>query len=101
MLYYRVNGLNDTKILFDYFDSSHGTLKSKKLKSYLLWKILHNKLLNKDNTFKKPNKKCYRSISKGHILIKDEFYTLSITESKRQLLYNSNNIFYNTKPLKL
>ena len=49
MLYYRVNGLNDTKILFDYFDSSHGTLKSKKLKSYLLWKILHNKLLNKDH----------------------------------------------------
>ena len=49
VLYYRVNGLNDTKILFDYFDSSHGTLKSKKLKSYLLWKILHNKLLNKDH----------------------------------------------------
>ena len=49
VLYYRVNGLNDTKILFNYFDSSHGTLKSKKLKSYLLWKILHDKLLNKDH----------------------------------------------------
>ena len=49
VLYYRVNGLNDTKILFDYFDSSYGTLKSKKLKSYLLWKILHDKLLNKDH----------------------------------------------------
>lgn len=49
VLYYRVNGLNDTKLLFDYFDSSHGTLKSKKLKSYLLWKILHAKLLNKDH----------------------------------------------------
>lgn len=49
VLYYRVNGLNDTRILFDYFDSSHGTLKSKKLKSYLLWKILHDKLLNKDH----------------------------------------------------
>ena len=59
------------------------------------------KLLHKGNTSKKPNQKWYRSLSKGHILIKDEFYTLSITESKRQLLYNSNNIFYNTKPLKL
>ena len=49
VLYYRVNVLNDTKILFNYFDSSHGTLKSKKLKSYLLWKILHDKLLNKDH----------------------------------------------------
>lgn len=49
VLYYRVNGLNETKLLFDYFDSSHGTLKSKKLKSYLLWKILHAKLLNKDH----------------------------------------------------
>ena len=49
VLYYRVNGVKDTKLLFYYFDSSYGTLKSQKLKSYLLWKILHSKLLNKEH----------------------------------------------------
>ena len=49
VFYYRVNGLKDTRLLFDYFDSDHGCLKSKKLKSYLLWKILHNKILNKEH----------------------------------------------------
>ena len=49
ILYYRVSGLKDTRLLFDYFDSNHGTLKSKKLKSYLLWKILHDKILNKEH----------------------------------------------------
>ncbi|OAX32218.1 homing endonuclease [Rhizopogon vinicolor AM-OR11-026] len=49
VLYLRVNGLKDTKKLFDYFDSDTGMLKSKKLKSYLMWKILHDRLLNKDH----------------------------------------------------
>ena len=44
--YYRVSGLSDTSCLFSYFDKHQ--LKSKKLKSYLLWCNLHFKLLNKE-----------------------------------------------------
>lgn len=47
--YYRINGLKGTNLIIKYFDSTHGTLKTKKLKSYLLWKILHDKLLNKEH----------------------------------------------------
>jgi LAGLIDADG endonuclease len=45
--YYRVSGLKSTAKLFPYFDSH--SLRSKKLKSYLLWKDLHYKLVNKDH----------------------------------------------------
>lgn len=43
----RVNGLKNCKGLFTYFDNY--TLKSKKKDSYLKWKSLYNKLVNKDH----------------------------------------------------
>jgi hypothetical protein len=33
--------------------------------------------------------------------VKDEIYTLMVTDSKRKLLYNEENIFYDTEPLRL
>lgn len=45
--YYRVSGLNNITNLFDYFDTHQ--LRTKKLKSYILWKNLHGRLLNKDH----------------------------------------------------
>jgi len=45
--YYRVGGLNDLIKLFPYFDTH--PLRSKKLKSYILWKELHRKIENKDH----------------------------------------------------
>lgn len=45
--YYRVSGLSDTLNLFNYFDNHK--LRSKKLKSYLLWRNLHSNLLNKEH----------------------------------------------------
>lgn len=45
--YYRINGLSDTKCLFNYLDTHK--LKSKKLKSYILWRDLHSKLLNNEH----------------------------------------------------
>lgn len=47
IFYYRVSGLSDTSSLFTYFDKHK--LRSKKLKSYLLWRDLHSKLLNKEH----------------------------------------------------
>lgn len=45
--YYRVSGLSDTSKLFYYFDKHQ--LKTKKLKSYILWRDLHCKLSNKEH----------------------------------------------------
>jgi hypothetical protein len=45
--YYRVSGLSDTSCLFSYFDKHQ--LRTKKLKSYILWRSLHSKLLNKEH----------------------------------------------------
>ncbi len=47
IFYYRVNGLLNTSSLFTYYDKH--TLRTKKLKSYLLWRNLHSKLLKKDH----------------------------------------------------
>jgi hypothetical protein len=45
--YYRVNGLSDTSCLFYYFDRHK--LRTKKLKSYILWRNLHLKISNKEH----------------------------------------------------
>lgn len=45
--YFRVSGLRDLMLLFPYFD--HHSLRSKKLKSYILWKDLHGRLLKKEH----------------------------------------------------
>ena len=45
--FYRVSGLKGTAILISYFDKH--TLKSKKLKSYILWKDVYSRLLNKEH----------------------------------------------------
>ena len=43
----RVNGLKNCKGLFTYFDEF--TLKTKKIDSYLKWKFIHARLVNKDH----------------------------------------------------
>lgn len=44
---YRVNGLSHTAKLFNYFDTYE--LRTKKLKSYILWKDLHKKISDKQH----------------------------------------------------
>ena len=44
-------------------------------------------------------KKWYSDISEGIFHVKDEIYTLMVTENKRNLLYNDEDIFYLTLPL--
>lgn len=46
---YRIHGLNDTKQLIDYLDKFKYTFVTKKYNSYLIWKILHKKLSNKEH----------------------------------------------------
>lgn len=56
-------------------------------------------LLKKGSSLSKPNQKWYKNLSQGSILIRDEIYTLSITDSKRQLIFDQNNTFFDTKPI--
>lgn len=58
-------------------------------------------LLSKDKTLEIKQNKWYRNIANGHIAIKNEIYTLMITDNKRKLIYDSNNKFIDTNPLTL
>lgn len=46
---YRVVGIKNTKIIMDYFDKEGYTLLTKKYNSYLLWKLIHNKIENSEH----------------------------------------------------
>ena len=59
------------------------------------------KLLNKNNKVEIKQKKWYSDISEGIFHVKDEIYTLMVTENKRKLLYDENNFFYGTIPFHL
>lgn len=60
-----------------------------------------NDLLFKDNKKILNQEKWYKNISKGNITIKKDIYTLTVTTGKRQIIYDTNNKFIDTKPLNL
>nr|YP_010697821.1 hypothetical protein P1S03_mgp24 [Porodaedalea chrysoloma]WCF76782.1 hypothetical protein [Porodaedalea chrysoloma] len=55
-------------------------------------------LLNKDESLKINQDKWYKHIDKGLISVKNEIYTLIITDNKRELIFNEKRIFKDTKP---
>jgi len=56
-------------------------------------------LLHKNKKLEIPQEKWYRDFSKSKIRIKNEIYSLQITDNKRKLIYNKQNKFIGTKPL--
>lgn len=56
-------------------------------------------LLYKNTNLEIAQDKWYRSIANGHITIREEVYTLMINNTKRTLMYDTTNKFYDTKPL--
>ena len=72
------------------------TVKVKGLKNPVKYDLLKT-LLKKGR--QNPNEIWYKDISKGQIIVKDEIYTLSVTDNKRQLIYDGNNNFVDTKPI--
>lgn len=58
-------------------------------------------LLYRDKTLIKTQDKWYKDISKGHILVKNQVYTLQQTDNKRELIYNSDNQLVGTIPYRL
>ena len=74
------------------------TVKVKGLKNPVKFELLKT-LLKKGNSLQNPNEIWYKDISKGHIFVKEEIYTLSVTENKRQLIFDGNNNFVDTKSI--
>lgn len=70
-------------------------------KNTLLTHIDFETLINKNSKIIKTQDKWYKDISKGHIEVKNHFYTLQQTENKRELVYNTSNQLVGTKPYKL
>lgn len=58
-------------------------------------------ILKKGECIKLSQDKWYKDIGQSHITVKDEVYTLMVTDNKRELIFNNDNIFVDTKPLKL
>ena len=58
-------------------------------------------LLNKNEKLELHQDKWHRYFSKGYIEIKDEIYTLIVTDNKRKIIYDSNNKFIDTKPINI
>lgn len=58
-------------------------------------------LLYKENKLYLNQEKWYKNISEGNISIKKEIYTLTVTSGKRELIYNPENKFVDTKPLNI
>jgi hypothetical protein len=58
-------------------------------------------LKNRNNSLKISNEKWYKNIEQGNISIKNEIYTLIMTDNKRKIIYDNNNQFVDTKAFKL
>ena len=78
--------------------STFDLVKVKGLKNPIKFDDLKS-LLYKDSYLKTHNEKWYKSLSQGSITIRDEIYTLSVTENKRELIRDKDNIFIDTKPI--
>ena len=86
--------------LYGGITSEYEYIKIKGLKNPLPFNELLS-LLKMNKKLEKPNQKWYKSLSKEQITIKDEIYTVSITENKRKLIFDKNNYFIDTKPITL
>ena len=58
-------------------------------------------LLSKESKLEIKQEKWYADISNAKFYIKDEIYTLMVTDNKRKLIFNEDNKFIDTEPLKL
>nr|QWO71392.1 DNA polymerase [Arthromyces claviformis] len=79
---------------------SYEYLRIRGLKNPLKFNELKG-LLTKGTKLESKQEKWYSDISNGKFNIKDEIFTLMVTDNKRKLLYDKDNKFYNTLPLKI
>nr|YP_009690258.1 hypothetical protein PPIT_000142 [Porodaedalea pini]QEG57038.1 hypothetical protein PPIT_000142 [Porodaedalea pini] len=72
-------------------------VKVKGLKNHISFDQM-KPLLNKDESLKINQDKWYKHFGEGNIAVKNEIYTLMITDNKRELIFNETGIFKDTKP---
>lgn len=81
-------------------NSTYEFIKIKGFKNKIPFTSL-KELLHKDKKLELLHEKWYKDFATSHINIKNELYTLMVTSNKRELIYNSNNLLVDTKPLKI
>ena len=79
-------------------NDKYEVVKVKGLKNPIPFNELYP-LLKKDQLLKLSQQKWHRDLSNNQILLKNEIYTLMVTENKRRLIHNSEDIFIDTEPL--
>jgi hypothetical protein len=57
-----------------------------------------NDLLYKESFLQKFQDKWNKNLSSGYISVKNELYTLKVTDNKRKLIYDRNNKLIGTVP---
>lgn len=57
-----------------------------------------NVLLYKESLLEKTQTKWFKKLSKGHVEVLDQLYTLQVTDNKRKLIYDENNKLININP---
>jgi hypothetical protein len=77
--------------------SNYEFVKVKGLKTHIQFEELKN-LLIKNNKLNINQDKWYKDFSSGYINIKNEIYTLMITENKRKFIFDNKNKFIDTIP---
>ena len=55
-------------------------------------------LLYRDSGIQLKQQKWYKNIIDANITIKDQIYSLKVTENKRELVFDYNNMLVSTKP---
>jgi hypothetical protein len=55
-------------------------------------------LLKKDSKLEKSHEKWFKDLDKGLITVKQQLYTLKVTSNKRDLIYDKDGVFIDTKP---
>lgn len=87
-----------------YFETIEGDIvyKVKGLKHEVeLTKLDFENLLIKQSILEKFQDKWIRNISDGNIQVRNDLYTLQVTNNKRELIFNENNKLISTKPYKI
>lgn len=85
------------KVYGGIFEDGSSFTKVKGFKNNVDYKELKT-LLNKDvKKLELTQEKWFRSIEEGNITLKDQIYSLQVTESKRKLVYSDNKLI-NTAP---
>lgn len=70
-------------------------------KNSLLTQLDFETLLNHTTTLVRTQDKWYKDLSKAHIIVKNQIYTIQQTDNKRELIYNKNNHLVENKPYTL